>query len=80
MVYKVDGDIEIHCYNIKLQEPVDDCSWCGGNNCKGKKDIEQPMSDVQPFQEMALVAGEIVGQFYFVLKIGSMEIEHMLEA
>ena len=38
------------------------------------------MSDVQPFQEMSLVAGEIVGQFYVVLKIGSMEIEHMLEA
>lgn len=50
------------------------------NNCKGKKDIEQPMSDVQPFQEISLVAGEIVGQFYVVLKIGSMEIEHMLEA
>ena len=80
MVYKVDGDIEIRCYNIKLQEPVDDSSWCGGNNCKGKKDIEQPMSDVQPFQEMALVAGEIVSQFNYVLKISSMEIEHMLEA
>lgn len=38
------------------------------------------MGDVQPFQEMAFVAGEIVGQFYVVLKIGSMEIEHMLEA